>query len=103
MLPPAGQIFEKWCFLENVVNFGEKMCLSSRGLAGVLPPAGQIFEKWHLLENFVNLGEIVCVFQDNPNFFVCFVASASAAASFCFCWEVSWDSCYGPLAPLPPL
>ena len=75
MLPPAGQSFEKLHFLEMFINFGEFLLrLSSRGLAGVLPPAGQIFEKWYLLENFVNFGEILCAFQDNPNFFVCFVA-----------------------------
>ena len=54
VLPPAGQIFENWHFLENFVNFGEVfLCLSSRGLAGVLPPAGQILEKLHLLYVFV--------------------------------------------------
>ena len=60
MLPPAGQIFEKLHLLENFVNLGKfLLCLSSKGLAGVLPPAGQIFEKWHLLENFVNCGRMV--------------------------------------------
>ena len=39
------------------------LCLSSRGLAGVLPPAGQIFEKLHFLENFVNFGESFNAFQ----------------------------------------
>ena len=52
MLPPAGQIFEKWHPLENVERFSDLFLqLSSRVLAGVLPPAGQIFEKWHPLEN----------------------------------------------------
>ena len=44
VLPPAGQMFEKLHFLQIFVNFGDFLCLSSRGLAGVLPPAGQIFE-----------------------------------------------------------
>ena len=45
VLHPAGQIFEKWHFLEDFVNLGERLSLSSMGLAGVLPPAGQSFEK----------------------------------------------------------
>ena len=45
MLPPAGQIFEKWHLLENLVNVDDLLRLSSKGLAGVLPPVGQIFEK----------------------------------------------------------
>ena len=64
MLPPAGQNFGKWHFLEIFfVNFGNFLCLSSTGLAGVLPPAGQIFEKLHSLQDFVNLGEIFRAFQ----------------------------------------
>ena len=39
------------------------MCLSSRGLAGVLPPAGQIFEKWHLLELFFNFAIFIVPFN----------------------------------------
>ena len=62
MLPPAGQIFEKWHLLENWVNFGRKvLLLSSRGLAGVLPPASQIFEKLHFLEFFSFLANLLCL------------------------------------------
>ena len=67
MLPPAGQNFEKMHFLVNCVNLGEKMLLSSRGLARVLPPAGQIFEKWHFLKNFVNFGEFVESFKQGSS------------------------------------
>ena len=60
MLPPAGQIFEKWHILEKLKGFSSLFLqLSRRVLAGVLPPAGQIFEKWHLLKNFVNFGELL--------------------------------------------
>ena len=43
--------------------FRSLLCLSSRGLAGVLPPVGQSFDKMHFLENFVNLAEMFCAFQ----------------------------------------
>ena len=53
VLPPAGQIFEKWHPLEHVERFSEFVLqFSSRVLAGVLPLAGQIFEKWHFLGMF---------------------------------------------------
>ena len=46
MLPPAGQIFEKWHPLGNIERFSDLFLqFSSRVLAGVLPPAGQISEK----------------------------------------------------------
>ena len=50
MLPPAGQIFEKWHLLENCDNFLYSFVCSSMGLAGMLPPAGQSFEQLHFLE-----------------------------------------------------
>ena len=46
VLPPAGQIFEKWHPLTTLDIFlSFFLQFSSRVLAGVLPPAGQIFEK----------------------------------------------------------
>ena len=64
VLPPAGQISEKWYLLWIFDNFGEFfVCLSSRGLAGVLPPAGQSFEKLHFLEKFINFGESFGAFR----------------------------------------
>ena len=46
MLPPAGQIFEKWHLLKMFGDFPHCFFeFSSRLLAVALPPAGPIFEK----------------------------------------------------------
>ena len=63
MLPPAGQIFEKWHLLKVFDDYPMFLNLSSRVLAGVLPPAGQIFEKWHPLENVERFSEVLLQFS----------------------------------------
>ena len=71
MLPLAGQIFGKWHFLEILSILANFLCLSNRGLAGVLPPAGQIFGKRHFLE----------ILSILANFFVPFKHGSSRGAA----------------------
>ena len=82
VLPPAGQIFEKWRPLENVERFSELFLqFSSRVLAGVLPPAGQFFEKWHLLKIFDTFLYFFATFKQG--------ASSSAASGGSDFWKMA--------------
>ena len=51
MLPPAGQIFEKWHVPDFGLVISELFATFKQGASRVLPPADQIFEKWCSFRN----------------------------------------------------